>query len=242
MKNPAINNPQGILLIDKPSGKTSFSLVSRLRKLLNVQKIGHAGTLDPLATGLMIMLIGKNFTRKSDQFLLQDKEYVAEISFGTATDSYDSEGTVVSSSDIVPSEIEIDRALSHFQGEIEQTPPMFSAKKINGKKLYELARKGVVVPRKSVKVNVQIEKLSYHYPKLLIKVACSKGTYIRTLAHDIGVMIGCGAHLSALKRTRSGSFKVEDCFKGDLFQTTELDVNRLKESLIFDHADLQKSN
>src|SRR5262249_44547105 len=136
MTNP--NPIEGILLVNKPRGKTSFSLVATLRKSLGVKKIGHAGTLDPFATGVMVMLIGRAYTRLSDQFLGQDKEYLAELCLGLATDTYDSEGQVVSRSEFVPSQKCIEETIQQFQGEIIQIPPMFSAKKINGKKLYEL--------------------------------------------------------------------------------------------------------
>lgn len=202
---------EGILLINKPKGKTSFSLVSLLRKRLGVKKIGHAGTLDPFATGVMVMLIGRNYTKLSDQFLTNDKEYVTTLHLGITTDTFDTEGTVLEKSDLVPTLEQINHAIDSFQGEIEQIPPMFSAKKVNGKKLYELARKGIEIARKAVKVNVQIELLSYQYPYLQLKVACSKGTYIRSLGEDIGKQLGCGAHLCVLQRTRSGKFKLEDC-------------------------------
>lgn len=207
---------QGILLLNKPEGKTSFSLVSLLRKTLNVQKIGHAGTLDPFATGLMVMLVGKRFTTQSDKFLNQDKEYLAEIHLGAATDSYDKEGVTTQTSDHIPTLSALEETISHFQGEIDQIPPMFSAKKINGQKLYDLARQGKEVARAPVKVKVKIELLSYAYPKALISVHCSKGTYIRSLAHDIGLQLGCFGHLTALQRVRCGDYHLKDSFKGSL--------------------------
>lgn len=207
---------EGILLVDKPKGKTSFSLVGRLRKCLGVQKIGHAGTLDPFATGVMVMLIGKNYTKKSDQFLSSSKEYVAELLLGSATDSYDIDGTVTNTSPIIPSLEEIKDALKDFEGEIQQIPPMFSAKKVGGKKLYNLARQGIEIEREPVTLNVHIELLSYQYPHLSLKIACSKGTYIRSLAHDIGIKLGCFAHLIDLRRIRSGHFKLEECMDGSL--------------------------
>jgi tRNA pseudouridine55 synthase len=210
---------QGILLLNKPEGKTSFSLVSLLRKALGVKKIGHAGTLDPFATGLMVMLIGKKFTTQSNQFLNQDKEYLAEVRLGAATDSHDKEGNITCASDFVPDLDAINEAITHFQGEIEQIPPMFSAKKIGGKKLYELARQGKEVERAPVKVTLQTTLLSYHYPKLCLRVKCSKGTYIRSLAHDIGNHLGCFAHLTALQRIRCGPYHLQNSFQGDLFQT-----------------------
>lgn len=203
--------PEGILLIDKPIGITSFGLVARLRKLLNVQKIGHAGTLDPFATGVMVMLIGRNYTRLSDTFLCQDKEYRAVLKLGEATDTHDCEGTVISTSDMVPTLEDINAAIEQFQGEIEQTPPMFSAKKIGGKKLYELARQGIEVERKSVQITVRINIVSYAYPYLTFDVSCTKGTYVRSIGHDLAAVLGCGGHLTELRRIRSGSFEIEKC-------------------------------
>jgi tRNA pseudouridine55 synthase len=201
---------EGILIVDKAKGSSSFKLVYILRKILGVKKIGHAGTLDPFATGVMVMLIGRNFTRLSDQFLSCDKEYVAEVFLGISTDTYDCEGTVTAQSPHIPSEIEVMDALAHFQGDVDQIPPMYSAKKQKGKKLYELARQGIEVERAPVRVNIQAEVLSYRYPYLQLRVQCSKGTYIRSLGHDLGAMLGCGAHLTNLRRTRSGTFTLAD--------------------------------
>lgn len=208
-----LSSPEGILLVDKAKGGTSFSLVRILRKRLGVSKIGHAGTLDPFATGVMVMLIGRNFTRLSDMFLSCHKEYEAEVFLGQTTDSYDSDGKVTEVSTLIPTLQEIKTSLMHFQGEIDQIPPMFSAKKINGKKLYELARKGQEVERKPVKISLSTEFLDYNYPYLKIRVACSKGTYIRSIAYDLGKMLGCGAHLSNLRRTKSGQFHIHDCLQ-----------------------------
>lgn len=218
------SQPAGILLINKPKGRTSFSLVSALRKRLGVKKIGHAGTLDPFATGVMILLIGKAFTRLSDQFLGQEKEYVARMHLGITTDTYDSEGIETGSSTYQPSLIELEDILSKFQGFLQQIPPMFSAKKIQGKKLYELARKGETIERKPVEVFVEIELLTYSYPYVDIRVRCSKGTYIRSLAYDIGIQLGCGAHLCELKRTRSGGFHLEDCLDGSLIGDPNINI------------------
>lgn len=217
-----LSNSSGILLVDKPKGKTAFSLVARLRKILNIQKIGHAGTLDPFATGVMVMLIGKEYTRRSDEFLCQDKEYIAEVLLGASTDTHDCDGVIQQTSDCIPSQEEINQAIEKFQGEIEQIPPMFSAKKVNGKKLYELARKGKVIERLPVKINVYTHLLNYNYPYVNLAIKCSKGTYIRCIAHDLGLALGCGAHLTNLRRTRSGSYRIEECFSGDkLFDTMD---------------------
>lgn len=208
MKSP---KTQGILLVNKAAGSTSFRLVSILRRLTGIQKIGHAGTLDPFATGVMVMLIGKAFTTRSNEFLQSDKEYQATLHLGVSTDTYDLEGQVIKQSDLVPTLEEIQNKLLSFQGEVDQTPPMFSAKKIDGKKLYELARKGIEIERKSVRVQMKVELVRYNYPELEIRVCCSKGTYIRSIAHDLGTALGCGAHLTQLVRLRSGPFKLEQC-------------------------------
>lgn len=205
---------EGILLIDKPKDKTSFSLVGRLRKILNVKKIGHAGTLDPFATGVMVMLVGRNYTKLSDQFLNEDKEYVAELKLGEATNSFDSEGEITDTSDYIPTLEEVKEVIAKFQGEIKQIPPMFSAKKINGKKLYELARKGISVEREPVTLCVETHLVSYNYPSLIIHVTCSKGTYIRSIANDMGELLGTKAHLINLQRTRSGSYRLQECIDG----------------------------
>ncbi len=205
---------EGILPVCKPKLKTSFSLVGVLRKLTGIRTIGHAGTLDPFADGVMLLLIGKLFTKQSNRFLNQDKEYLATVHLGIVTDTYDIEGQVTAQSSLIPSQTELETALLKFQGTILQTPPMFSAKKVNGKKLYELARKGVTIERQAVTVTLHIELLEYTYPSVKLKVRCSKGTYLRSLAYDLGQEIGCGAHLSALTRTRSGSFTLTDCCDG----------------------------
>ena len=224
MNQPQNNQPAGLLLINKPRGRTSFSLASALRRRLGVKKIGHAGTLDPFATGVMVLLVGKEYTKKSDQFLGQDKEYLARLHLGVVTDTYDNDGTVLSTCELRPSMENISEALVHFQGEIQQVPPMFSAKKINGKKLYELARKGLSIERPPSLVTIQIELIEYAYPFLDIRVACSKGTYIRTLAHDIGKNLGCGAHLCELTRIRSGPFHLKDCLDGNLISDDSINV------------------
>lgn len=212
----AIPNNGGILLVDKPRGKTSFSLVAALRRLTKIEKIGHAGTLDPFATGLMILLIGKEFTRQSDQFLSQEKEYDCTLHLGVATDSYDCDGKPVSTSDLIPSLEEIEKALTQFQGMVEQTPPMFSAKKVGGQKLYHLARRGIEIERKPVCVTLKTTLLTYSYPYLSLNVVCSKGTYVRSIAHDLGVKLGCGAHLCELRRLRSGEFHIKDSINGEV--------------------------
>jgi len=213
----------GYLLVDKPKGKTAFHLVAVLRRRLGVKKIGHAGTLDPLATGVMVMLIGK-FTKMSDKLLSQRKTYKATLHLGIETDSYDAEGQQIATSPLEPTESQIIEAIEKFQGDIEQIPPMFSAKKINGQKLYHLARQGKTVERKPALVNIKIDFLNYNYPFVEIDVDCSKGTYIRSLAYDIGKELGCGAHLATLLRTSSGPFDLKDCISSDQLYDDKLDL------------------
>jgi len=200
---------EGILLIDKPKGMNAFKLVSILRKKTNVKKVGHAGTLDPLATGLMVMLVGKKFTRLSDTFLTKEKAYQATIQLGSATNTYDQEGEVTQQSDVVPTLQEVEHVIASFQGDQLQVPPMFSAKKMGGKKLYDLARAGIEIERPAQKVHVEIALVDYSYPYLKIDVKCSKGTYIRSLAHDMGMQLKSYGHLSDLRRTLSGTFSIE---------------------------------
>ncbi len=217
-------NSEGILLVDKPKAITSFNLVAQLRRRLKVKKIGHAGTLDPFATGVMVMLIGRAYTKLSDSFLASDKEYIATVKLGETTDSYDCDGQTTSTNDLAPSLEQIQAAIAAFQGTIEQVPPMFSAKKIGGKKCYELARQGKTVERAACTVTVSIQLLSYTYPYMQINVVCSKGTYIRSLAHDLGAWLGCGAHLTELRRTRSGNFKIEQCIDGTQLLNPDYDI------------------
>ena len=205
------NLSNGILLLNKPLHKSSFYLVHILRKLTGIQKIGHAGTLDPLATGVMVMLVGKTYTTKSDLFLNDDKEYEVVISLGSSTTTYDKEGEIVEQSPLIPSLDAIQNALKNFQGVCTQTPPMFSAKKQNGKRLYEMARKGIDVKREPQQVTLHTEFISYNYPDLKLYVRCSKGTYIRSIAQDLGKELGCFGHVNTLTRTRSGRFQIQDC-------------------------------
>lgn len=214
----------GILLIDKPKGNTSFSLIRFLRKRLNIKKIGHAGTLDPFATGVMVFLIGRNFTRLSDRFLNEDKEYVTQVHLGVTTDSFDKDGKITGYSEKLPSLEDIEAAVAKFQGKVMQTPPMFSAKKVNGRKLYELAREGKTIERKPVEVELQTTILNYEYPFLDLKVCCSKGTYIRSIANDLGAMLGCGGHLSQLERVRSGQFTIHDCIRSEQLYDDDFDL------------------
>ena len=202
---------EGILLVDKPSGITSHDIVDRLRRKLKMKKIGHAGTLDPLATGLMIMLIGK--ATKVSQFLISlDKAYEGTFNLGVETDSQDSDGEVVETKDLPEnlSEEIIGDAMKEFLGDQYQTPPMFSAKKINGVPLYKMARKGKTVEREPRVI--RINELSLHgwdSPEGRFFMDCSKGTYVRTVFHDLGQKLDCGGHLTSLRRTKINDFSIE---------------------------------
>lgn len=223
---------RGILLIDKPAGSTSFHLVALTRRLLGVQKVGHAGTLDPLATGVMVLLVGREYTRLAQTLIQDDKEYTATLHLGMGTDTDDSEGKVTATSEDLPTLGAIEEQLIEFQGWQEQVPPMFSAKKIKGKKLYELARKGIEVERRPEKVYMSIQLLSYDPPYLSLHITCSKGTYIRSLARDLGAVLGCYGHLSALRRCRSGRFKSEECLSGALLCQKELSAEEVASRLL----------
>ncbi len=207
----------GILMIDKPAGITSHDVVARVRRILKTKRIGHTGTLDPFATGVMVILVGK--ATRLAQFLDKDaKEYEAVVRFGFETDTGDLTGLRIVDCGLRIEENlqslnfdEIERILKDFRGELEQTPPMYSAKKVDGKKLYELARKGIGIERKPVKVTIyklEILNLKLETWSLKLRVSCSAGTYIRTLAQDIGRKLGVGAHLAELRRTRAGKFEI----------------------------------
>lgn len=205
--------PTGFFLIDKAPGPTSFQIVSRLRRTLVQRgapkrvKVGHGGTLDPFATGLLVLFAGKEYTKKASTLLEARKRYCARLFLGAATTSYDLTGDCTAQSSFLPTLEQIDETIEeHFQGASLQLPPMFSAKKIDGQRLYHLARQGQEVERARVKVEMEITLLGYHYPYLDLEVFCSKGTYIRSLAHDLGVKLGCFAHLVALHRTQVGPF------------------------------------
>lgn len=205
---------QGVINVLKPSGMTSHDIIKRLRKLLNIKKIGHSGTLDPAATGVLPVFVGRA-TKAIEFFEKDDKEYTAEICFGITTSTADAEGEVVN---IYPHPFEINREelekiLAEFIGEIEQIPPMYSAVHYKGKKLYELARQGVTVEREPRRVRIySIKVIDVSSTSAVIEVICSKGTYIRTLCEDIGKKLGFGAHLSNLRRTRSGPFDIQNAF------------------------------
>ena len=199
----------GVLLIDKPSAHTSHDVVARLRGILRMRRIGHAGTLDPMATGLLVMLVGKA-TRISQYLMSVDKEYTGTIKLGASTNTQDAEGEVLETRPVPPlTEAVVRAALNGFLGDQYQMPPMFSAIKIAGKALYKSARAGEEVEREPRFIRIsQYDLLRWESPEIDFRVLCTKGTYVRTLAHDLGHKIGCGAHLSALRRIASGNLNV----------------------------------
>jgi tRNA pseudouridine55 synthase len=199
----------GVLLIDKPSDHTSHDVVARVRRKLNMKRIGHAGTLDPMATGLMIMLIGK--ATKISQYLISlDKAYEGTVELGKVTDSQDADGEVLETRPVPAlTEAEVRAAMVTFLGDQYQTPPMYSAIKIDGVPLYKSARKGVEVEREPRFIRVMAFELTrFGLPRFDFKVRCTKGTYVRTLAHDLGQKLGCGAHLAGLRRTSTDKFDI----------------------------------
>ena len=199
----------GIIIIDKPSGWTSHDVVGKLRGILKERRIGHSGTLDPMATGILPVFIGRA-TRAVEFCESADKEYIAGLHTGIVTDTQDITGTVLETNNVTITSDDIKGILPQFLGEQEQVPPMYSAIKINGQKLYELARRGIDIPRPARTITIkELEFLGKTEDGFLIRAVCSKGTYIRTLCHDIGVKLGCGGVMSSLRRTRAGAFTID---------------------------------
>jgi tRNA pseudouridine55 synthase len=199
----------GALLVDKPSGPTSHDVVAAIRRQFQLDKVGHAGTLDPNATGLLVILLGKG-TKLSERLMSSDKVYEGTIKFGESTDSYDSDGEIVASLPVPHLTLEqLNEYAGAFIGDQMQTPPMVSAIKKDGVPLYKLARKGVEVQREPRLIHIYNFRFSeYTEPFAQFRLACTKGTYVRSIAHELGEKVGCGAHLSSLRRTRSGAFDV----------------------------------
>lgn len=207
----AIRTFGGGLLVDKPKDWTSFDVVNKLKKTLGINKIGHTGTLDPFATGLLILLFNK-YTKKQKEYTDLDKTYFATIKLGATTKTYDPTSEEENPTDISGlTKEQISKTILSFIGDYEQIPPMFSAKKISGKRLYELARKEITVDLKPVIVKIySINNLEFNLPFVSFEVRCSKGTYIRSLANDIGKKLGVGAYLFELRRTQIGNFSVNN--------------------------------
>lgn len=207
---------EGVLLVDKPKGLTSHDVVYRLRRKLQMKKIGHAGTLDPMATGVLVMLIGKA-TRISQYLMSTDKIYEGEATLGVLTDSQDAEGEIMETRPVPElTEVQVREVMKTFLGDQYQIPPMHSAIKVDGVKLYQLARKGEEIEREPRFIRVAaFNLLSFALPKVTFDLHCTKGTYVRTIAYDLGNKLGCGAHLSALRRTASGKFTIAQCLPLD---------------------------
>ena len=218
-----VKEMEGVLLVDKPQGLTSHDVVYRLRRKLSMKKIGHAGTLDPMATGLLVMLIGKA-TRISQYLMSVDKAYEGEATLGVVTASQDAEGEVLTTMPVPElTEAQVREAMKGFLGDQYQTPPMHSAIKIDGVPLYKMARKGEEVEREPRFIRVMsFELLSFAPPRITFRLLCTKGTYVRTIAHDLGQKLGCGAHLSALRRTGSGKFDIAQCLTLEAIETMSL--------------------
>lgn len=206
----------GVLNINKPRGMTSHDVVGVLRKILNTKQIGHTGTLDPFAEGVLPICIGK--ATRLIEYFDNNKEYLATVQFGSSTDTYDLEGKILKTSSKKVKSEEIESALKDFEGEIEQTPPIYSAIKLGGKKLYEYARKGetVTIPKRKVTIyNIKLINFDETNQQAEILISCSQGTYIRSIANDLGENLGCYAHLIKLVRTQSGKFRIETAINLD---------------------------
>jgi tRNA pseudouridine55 synthase len=201
----------GAILIDKPAGPTSHDVVDAIRRQFGIKKVGHCGTLDPAATGLLIIVLGRG-TKLSERLMSDDKVYEGTIKFGESTDSYDADGELVASLPVPPLTVdELNEAAGEFIGDLMQTPPMVSAIKKGGVPLYKLARKGVEVPREPRLIHIYNFRFTgYQEPAGEFRIACTKGTYVRSIAHDLGQKLGCGAHLSRLRRVTSGKFDVTE--------------------------------
>lgn len=202
----------GILIVDKPQKLTSHDVVDFIRRRFRIKKVGHAGTLDPLATGVLVILVGKA-TKLSNRIMSQNKEYEVVMTLGKRTNTGDADGNIIfENGDFSKvTQDSIKAVFAKFLGEIQQTPPMVSAVKYHGKKLYELARKGIEVKRSPRLVNItEIELQSFELPEVTLRVGCSKGTYVRVLCDDIGLILGCGGYVSRIKRVNSGDFSIKD--------------------------------
>ncbi len=222
------DNFDGALLIDKPAGPTSHDVVDIIRRNFRIQKVGHCGTLDPAATGLLIIVLGKA-TKLSEKLMSDDKVYEGSIKLGETTDSYDADGELVGSLPVPLLTLdELNKIAETFEGDQMQMPPMVSAVKVKGVPLYKMARKGVEVERKARLIHVYRFSFStYEEPIADFRVACTKGTYVRSLAHELGQKIGCGAHLKTLRRTVSGKFDVQDAIQlEDLLKLSLADVEK----------------
>jgi tRNA pseudouridine55 synthase len=218
----------GMLLIDKPSNITSFKVCDKIKKTLNAKKTGHCGTLDPSATGLLLVLINKA-TKLQNQFMKQGKTYRTSFQLGIRTDTGDLDGKILEQRSFNGIDMQlIDKTLENFRGEIEQMPHMYSAVKIKGRKMYEFARKGIEVERKSRKVNVKkLEIMGFTDGILDLIIECSSGVYVRSIADDMGKLLGCGAAVSFLRREKIGDFDVKDAVSEEYFKDADFLKNKI---------------
>lgn len=224
----SLEGQSGLLLIDKPKGITSFDIIRVLRRSIGIRKIGHAGTLDPMASGLMIMLVGRA-TKRADEFIKLDKTYHAEITLGATSTTGDAEGELTAISSDVPERDQVASTLERFTGAVTQTPPAYSAIKIKGVAAYKRARRGEVVDIPERRVIVyRLELLSYEYPRITVRAHVSSGTYIRTLAEDIGLALKVGAHLTALRREEVGGYGISQAHQLDSVTAARLPSQFIK--------------
>jgi len=234
-----MKNISGFLLINKPEGMTSYEVVEQIKRITGIKKVGHSGVLDSFASGLLIIGINREATKKLNEFLKMDKEYVAVFRLGKESDTYDRDGVIKENLVTKTSTLEeIKKCLATFEGEIEQIPPPYSNKKINGQRARDLIQKGLTVILKPQKIKIyQIEILDYKFPDLKIKISCSSGTYIRSLAHDFGLKIKTGAYVEKLTRTKIGEYELKEAIDlsllnkdnwQDLLKTLDNDIVRSK--------------
>jgi len=221
----------GVLIVDKPKGLTSHDVVDFIRKNFRIKKVGHAGSLDPIATGVLVILIG-TATKYSNQLMSDDKAYEATLEFGVRTDTYDARGKVVEKKDIKGlNEERIKKAFLKYQGEQLQAPPSFSAVKHKGTPLYKLARRGISIEKEPRRINIkELTITKINLPYVSFKMSCTKGTYVRRLCDDIGEELDCGAHMTELTRVGSGEFKIENSLTLD--ELKKMDGNQLEKKLI----------
>ena len=208
---PELTPFDGVLLVDKPSGLTSHDVVDRIRRRFGFKKVGHCGTLDPIATGLLVIVL-ERATKLQNHLMADDKAYEGIMRLGVSTDSQDADGKVIAEKPVPPlTSTDLERVFTRFRGDIQQVPPMISAIKYKGQPLYKLARKGKTIEREPRAIHIyDLRLLTFDPPNAGFRVQCTKGTYVRTLCSDIGDVLGCGAHIAELRRTRSGQFDLKD--------------------------------
>ncbi len=236
--------PSGVIILNKPSGMTSHDCVNRIRRLYNTKKVGHTGTLDPMATGVLPILIGRA-AKAADLLTAENKSYRAGLKLGITTDTEDTTGNTLTTSDSIPTENEVRTVCADFVGDIMQIPPMYSALKVGGQKLVDLARRGITVEReaRAIKIFSLDVKKSDRADEYILTVSCSKGTYIRTLCADIGEKLGCGGCMSSLERLGSGNFSIEEAVTleqlDEIDHDARLDLLRPVESLFSDLKEIK---